>query len=99
MNAQTRCRCQSCTIRSMTGPAVIITIGILVLLSQVVGGVFYFGNTWPMILLMIGIFQLGAALVSREGHIEPAAVPPATPPPGVPPAANPQQTPYGTQGQ
>lgn len=99
MSAQTRCRCQSCMIRSMTGPAIIITIGILILLNQVQGGIFYFGNTWPVILLFIGIFQLGGALASREGHMEPAAVPPATPPPGVPPAANSQQTPYGTQGQ
>ena len=99
MSAQTRCRCQSCMIRSMTGPAVLITIGILILLHQVHGGVFYFGNTWPVILLMIGIFQLGSALASREGHLEQAAVPPVAPPPGVPPAANPQQTPYGTRGQ
>jgi hypothetical protein len=85
----------------MTGPAVIITIGILILLHQVRSGIFYFGNTWPVILLVIGVCQLGAALVSREGHVEQAAVAPATPPavpPAVPPA-NPQQTPYGTQGQ
>ena len=83
----------------MTGPAIVITIGILILLHQVVGGALYFGNTWPMILLMIGIFQLGATLASREGHIELAAVPPvATPPPAVPPG-DPRQTPYGTQGQ
>ena len=95
MSAQTRCRCQSCMIRSMTGPAAIITIGILVLLHQVQGGVFYFGNTWPVILLVIGVFQLGAALASREGHLEPAPAPPATPPAGVPPA---QQKRYGPQG-
>ncbi|HTP69385.1 MAG TPA: hypothetical protein VMJ35_10820 [Dongiaceae bacterium] len=99
MSGQTRCRCQSCMIRSMTGPAIIITVGVLYLLNQVRGGVFYFGNTWPVILLVIGAFQLGAALASREGHVEPATAPPTTPPPGIPPASNPQQTPYGTQGQ
>ena len=97
MSNQTRCHCQSCTIRSMTGPAVIITIGILILLHQVRSGIFYFGNTWPVILLAIGVFQLGAALAPREGLAEQVAVAPPAPP-AVPPA-NPQQAPYGTQGQ
>jgi LiaI-LiaF-like transmembrane region len=82
-------------MRSLTGPAIVITIGLLFLLHQVHGGHFYFGNTWPILLLVIGLLQLGSALASREGHIEP--VPPTAPPPAVPPA-DPQQTPYGTQG-
>jgi len=82
-------------MRSLTGPAIVITIGLLFLLHQVRGGHFYFGNTWPILLLVIGLLQLGSALASREGHVEP--VPPPAPPPAVPPA-DPQQTPYGTQG-
>ncbi|HTZ32899.1 MAG TPA: DUF5668 domain-containing protein [Methylomirabilota bacterium] len=96
MSAQ-RCRCQSCMIRSLTGPAIVITIGLLFLLHQVHGRYLYFGNTWPILLLVIGILQLGAALASREGHVDPAATVPPVPP--VAPPANPQQTPYGTQGQ
>ena len=98
MSTQTRCRCQCCTIRGLTGPAIVITIGVLFLLHQVYGGVFYFGNTWPVILLVIGLLQLGGALASLEGHVEPTVVPPPTPPPAIPPG-HPQQSPYGTQGQ
>jgi len=95
MSAQNRCRCQSCMIRGLTGPAIVITIGVLFLLDRLHGRFLFFGNTWPVLLLVIGLLQLGSALASREGHVDtvaPAAVPPAVPP------ANAQQTPYGTQG-
>jgi len=98
MSAQNRCRCQSCMIRGLTGPAIVITIGVLFLLDRVHGRFLYFGNTWPVVLLVIGLLQLGSALASREGHVDTPAVPPAAQPPAIPPV-NPQQTPYGTQGQ
>ena len=97
MSAQVRCHCQSCTIRSLTGPAIVITIGVLFLLHQLHGGHFYFGNTWPVLLLVIGLLHLGSSLASREGHVE--AGPPVMPaPPGIPPS-NPPQAPYSGQGQ
>jgi len=95
MSAQNRCRCQSCAIRGLTGPAIVITIGVLFLLDRVHGRFLLFGNTWPVLLLVIGLLQLGSALASREGHLEAVVSPPV--PPVVSPA-NPQQTPYGTQG-
>jgi hypothetical protein len=94
MSRQFRCHCQSCTIRSLTGPAVVITIGILFLLHQMRGGHFYFGNTWPVLLLVIGLLQLASALSSREGHLD--NVPAAAVPPSVPPG-NPPQAPLGGQ--
>ena len=97
MSSQNRCRCQSCMIRNLTGPAIVITIGVLFLLHQVHGRYLDFGNTWPILLLVIGFLQLGGAMASREGHIDTVVAPPAAPP-AVPPS-NPQQTPYGTQGQ
>ena len=96
MSTENRCRCQSCVTRGLTGPAIVITIGVLFLLHQVHGGPFYFGNTWPVVLLVIGVLQLGSALASREGHVDTIAPSSAAPPP-VPPS-NPQ-TPFGTQGQ
>jgi hypothetical protein len=96
MSTETRCRCQSCTIRGLTGPAIVITIGILFLLHQVHGGRFYFGNTWPVILLVVGFLYLASSLVSREGHIEPP--PPPVPPTG-PGSPVPPQAPYNRQGQ
>lgn len=99
MSARMRCSCPSCTIRNLTGPAVVITVGVLFLLHQVQGGRFWFGNTWPLILLVIGILQVASALAPRDGHVDPVTAgiipPPAAPgPPAVPP-----QTPYSAQGQ
>jgi len=108
MATQPRCHCQSCTMRSLTGPAIVITIGVLFLLHQLRGGTFYFGHTWPIIMVVIGLVQLASAVASREGHVDyrpivsvppvpPAAVPPV-PPPAAPPG-NISQPPYPTQGQ
>jgi ABC-type transport system involved in cytochrome c biogenesis permease subunit len=101
MSAQTRCHCQSCTIRGMMGPAILIALGVLFLLHQMRGGRFDFGNTWPVLLMVIGVLLLASALAPRDGHIEPvrpATVPPP-PPPAVPPTAPPPQSPYSGQGQ
>jgi Domain of unknown function (DUF5668) len=99
MSAQIRCHCQSCTIRGMMWPAVLITLGILFLLSQVRGGHFDFDNTWPALLVVIGLILLASSMAPKEGHVDPA--PPqvvAPPPPGIPPTP-PPQSPYSSQGQ
>ncbi len=110
MSAQTRCHCRSCTIRSLMGPAVVITLGVLFLLHQTQGGRFYIGHTWPILILVIGAIQLASSVAPRDGHVEfrapgvmpPPPVPPAppfVPPPVVPPDGAPPQTPYSAQGQ
>ncbi len=102
MSGQTRCHCQSCTIRSLMGPAVVITVGVLFLLHQTQGGRFFFGNTWPVILLVIGAVQLAGALSPRDGHVDPVLpgpLPPAVMPPPPPPPVVPPQTPFSAQGQ
>jgi hypothetical protein len=101
MSAQTqiRCRCQSCTIRGLMGPAILITLGVLFLLHQVRGGHFDFGNTWPVLLMVIGILLLASSLAPRDGHIEPPPNVIAPPPPPVPPVVPPPQSPYTPQGQ
>jgi cell wall-active antibiotic response 4TMS protein YvqF len=79
------------------GPAVLITIGVLFLLDQTRGGYLSFGNTWPVILVVIGIVSLASALSSMEGHIS-GSVPPAAP--GAPgPAPNAPPPPFSGQGQ
>ncbi|HXH66560.1 MAG TPA: DUF5668 domain-containing protein [Candidatus Limnocylindrales bacterium] len=101
MGAQQKCHCQSCTIRGLMGPAVVITVGVLWLLNEVHGGRFYFGSTWPVILIVIGLVHLASAMASREGHLDsPPRVdsPQNTPgPPAVGSGA--AQTPPFTQGQ
>ena len=100
MAAQSKCHCQSCTIRGLVGPAVVITVGILWLLNETHGGRFYFGSTWPLILIVIGLVHLAGSMASREGHVDatPQVARQAPPPPPAPGAGTPQ-TPYSPQGQ
>jgi hypothetical protein len=99
MSDRVRCACRRCTIRGLTGPAIIITVGVLFLLDQVRGGYFSFGNTYPVILIVIGIISLAAAAASTEGHVS-GPVPPAAPgAPGSVPSVPQSQFPGQGQGQ
>lgn len=92
MSDRIRCACRRCTLRSLMGPAIIITIGVLFLLSEMRGRYFDFSNTWPVILLVIGAIKLGCALAPTEGHISGPLSP------GVQ-GAPPSQSPGRGQGQ
>jgi cell wall-active antibiotic response 4TMS protein YvqF len=94
MSEHIRCNCRRCMIRGLMGPAIIITVGVLFLLDQTRGGYFSFGNTFPVILIVIGVISLACALAPTEGHIS-GALPPA--PPGTTPPA--PQNPFPGQGQ
>jgi Domain of unknown function (DUF5668) len=97
MSNSIRCGCQRCTIRGMMGPAILITIGLLFLLSELRGGYFDFGNTWPVILLVIGAVSLASALAPMDGHIY-GPLPPA-PPVATGTVPPPSQNPFPGQGQ
>ncbi len=99
MSDRIRCACRRCTIRSLMGPAIIITVGVLFLLDQVRGGEFSFGNTYPVILIVIGAISLAAAASPADGHIS-GQVPPVAPtaPGSVPPVPQ-NQMPGPGQGQ
>jgi hypothetical protein len=82
------------------GPAIVITIGVLFLLGEMRGGFFDFGNTYPVILIVIGAISLAAALAPMEGHIEggaPSVPAPTATAPGSTPGALPP--PSAGQGQ
>jgi hypothetical protein len=99
MSGRIRCTCRRCTIRSLLGPAIIITIGVLFLLDQVRGGNFSFDNTYPVILIVIGAISLAAAAAPADGHVT-GPVPPAAPgAPGSAPAVPQNQIPGQGQGQ
>jgi hypothetical protein len=99
MSDRIRCNCRRCTIRSLMGPAVIITVGVLFLLEQTRSG-FSFGQTWPVILVVIGVISLASAMAPMDGHISPAtAMPPVPPPVSAVPPANPAPENYPRQGQ
>jgi Domain of unknown function (DUF5668) len=98
MSDRMRCACRRCTIRGLMGPAILITVGVLFLLDQMRGGYFSFGNTFPVILIVIGVVSLASSLAPMDGHIG-GSYPPV-PPPGVPGAPqNPPQNPLPGQGQ
>jgi hypothetical protein len=102
MSDRIRCTCQRCTIRGLMGPVVVVTVGVLFLLAEMRGGYFDFGNTYPVILIVIGLISLASALASSEGHVSSVApVPPAVPPAqGAPPSpSNAAPTSYTGQGQ
>lgn len=94
MSDRTRCACRRCTIRGLMGPAIVITIGVLFLLSEMRGGNLDFRNTYPVILIVIGAISLAAAVAPMDGHIT-GAFPPA-PTAGTPGAPPP---PFAGQGQ
>jgi cell wall-active antibiotic response 4TMS protein YvqF len=87
MSNKIRCHCRRCTIRGLMGPAVVITVGVLFLLEQTHTG-FRFAQTWPIILVVIGVISLASAMAPMDGHIETSDVvtnPPVAPVGSVPP--------------
>src|SRR5712692_8667587 len=98
MSDRIRCACRRCTIRGLTGPAVIITVGVLFLFDQMRGGNFSFGDTYPVILIVIGVISLAAAAAPTDGHVSgrvPSAAPGA---PGAGPTAPQNQIPVKDKG-
>jgi len=88
-------------VRSLMGPVVVTTIGILFLLSEMGSGYFHIGHTYPVLFIVIGVILLASALAPMDGHIEfpggRQAPPPVNPvPPAVPPTFS---KPYTGQGQ
>ena len=101
MSTQPRCTCSRCTIRGLMGPAVITTLGVLFLLSELAHGAFSFGRTFPVLLIVIGAILLASAVAPMEGHIGVTPVPPFVPPapPNAPPPSSTYNPPYSGQGQ
>lgn len=95
MSDRIRCTCRRCTIRNLMGPAVITTLGILFLLGEIGRGYLSFGNTFPVILIVIGAILLASSLAPMDGHIDPST--PQPPPPSAPPGS--YQGPTQRQGQ
>jgi LiaI-LiaF-like transmembrane region len=101
MSNSARCRCQRCSVRSLMGPVIVTTIGILFLLSEMGSGYFHIGHTYPVLFIVIGVILLASALAPMDGHMEYPGAPPTPPPVNpVPPAGPPTYSnPYAGQGQ
>jgi hypothetical protein len=99
MSDRIRCACRRCTIRGLMGPAVIITVGVLFLVDQMRGGDFSFSNTYPVILIVIGVISLAAAAAPTDGHISGSVPPAVSAAPGSAPTVPQNQFPGQGQGQ
>jgi hypothetical protein len=103
--AVARCQCPRCRARRITGPAVLVTIGVLFLLENLAQIGFH--RTWPILLLVIGAVQLFQHSASNEGHIGSGPLPGQQaastsagtyPPPNVPPPPTPPVPPAASSG-
>ena len=101
MSNPARCTCPRCSIRNLMGPAVVTTIGVLFLLSEMAGGYFHIHQTYPVLFMVIGAILLASALAPMDGHVELPGAPPTLPPvsPASPAAPPTYSNPYPGQGQ
>ncbi len=99
MSDRIRCACRRCTIRGLMGPAVIVTVGVLLLLGEMRGDYFSIWNTYPVILIVIGAFSLAAAAAPADGHVSGAVPAAAAGAPGSLPSTPQNQMPGQGQGQ
>lgn len=81
------CNCLRCRARGLTGGAILITLGVLFLLQEY--RAVPFDDTWPVLLIVIGLFSFASRAASTEGHIQPGWAVGQPPPPGY---NNPQQS-------
>jgi drug/metabolite transporter (DMT)-like permease len=63
-----RCRCARCRTKNLLGPAILITLGILFLLDRYS---ISFDDSWPVLLIVIGMLLFAAHNAPTEGHIQP----------------------------
>ncbi len=70
------CSCPRCRTHGYMGPAVLITLGVLFLLSQSTGvGFLSFHHTWPALLIVIGLVLFIQHSTPDTGHVPRGYVP------------------------
>lgn len=78
------CQCARCRARGLMGAAVLITLGVMLLISELT--YLRFEEIFPALLIVIGVMLFLGRSASTEGHIQPSRVWTAAPP--SPPANN-----------
>ena len=69
-------------VRAITGPVILITIGVLFAFDRFTD--FRFSETWPILLIVIGLLKLASRGVHRGGFYDSGYNPPQDQPPGGP---------------
>ena len=88
------CSCSRCRVHGYMGPAVLITLGVLFLLSQATSVYWLeFNHTWPALLIVIGLIMFLQYNAPATGHVprEYMGYPPPQPPAPQPYVAPQQQ--------
>ncbi|HET9698208.1 MAG TPA: DUF5668 domain-containing protein [Terriglobales bacterium] len=81
MSYEYRCNCARCRSRGVMGPVVLITLGVLFLLSEF----WHMRFQWPVLLIVIGLVKVWQSTTSTDGHqsyvamVQPQSVPPLPP--------------------
>jgi len=84
------CSCPRCRAHGYMGPAVLITLGVLFLLSQVTYNYWLnFDRTWPALLIVIGLVLFLRHSASANGHVPREYLPAPPVAPGYRPPAPP----------
>lgn len=63
------CSCPRCRASRLFGPAMLITVGVLFLVDQ--NSYLGFDRSWPVILLVAGLFSYLSRAASLDGHVQP----------------------------
>ena len=64
-------------IRAVTGPVILITVGTLFLIDRF--SPFSFGQTWPVLLIVIGVLKMLGGRRRRDDYVPPPPPPGARP--------------------
>jgi len=51
----------------MTGPLILIVLGVLFLLNNLYPDIYPFGRVWPVILIVIGVAKVLESMARRKG--------------------------------
>lgn len=80
--ANQTCPCPRCRARGLMGAAALITLGVLFLLSEFTS--IHFHESFPVLLIVLGLVMWLGRTASIEGHVQPPLpagfVPPPPPP-------------------
>ena len=69
------CGCMRCRAGSLVGAAMVTTVGVLFLLDEFTR--FGFRDTWPLLMIVLGLVKIFQSNAPTEGHLEPAPPAPA----------------------
>ncbi len=85
------CHCPRCRMRNLFGAAMVITVGMLFLLNNF--DIVYFDRSWPILIIVVGLFTFASHNAPIEGHIQPYWAVGGATPVAVPPQQDPQVKP------